>query len=83
MLHILLIEDSDGDALLIREAIRTSLVTARVTIALDGERALLLLRGGFKPDLIILDLNLPKSQRTVDIGATPDRCSIGGVYFFG
>jgi DNA-binding response OmpR family regulator len=61
LLHILLIEDNGGDALLVREAVRLSSVKADVTIASDGEQALRWLRSPFfTPDLIILDLSIPK-----------------------
>ena len=61
MLHILLIEDSPSDVLLIREAIRTSPIPADVMIAYDGAQALRLLgEFQFKPDFILLDLSLPK-----------------------
>jgi DNA-binding response OmpR family regulator len=61
VLHILLIEDNGADALLIREAIRLSSVQADATIASDGEEALRILNSPhFTPDLIILDLNIPK-----------------------
>lgn len=61
MLHILLIEDNGGDALLVREAVRLSSVQADVTIAADGEQGLRFLRSPyFSPDLIILDLRIPK-----------------------
>ena len=59
MFQILLVEDSPTDVRLIREAIRTSSIPAEVTIASDGERAISLL-GQFQPDLIILDLNIPR-----------------------
>jgi DNA-binding response OmpR family regulator len=61
MLHLLLIEDSPADVLAVREAIRTSPVKADLLIAYDGEQALrLLIELGFKPDLIFLDLSVPK-----------------------
>lgn len=61
MLHILLVEDNSGDVLMVREAIRTSSVPADVLIAYDGEQALRFLNElHFRPDLIILDLNVPK-----------------------
>jgi DNA-binding response OmpR family regulator len=61
LLHILIIEDNGSDALLIREAIRLSSVQADATIARDGEEALRILNSPhFTPDLIILDLNIPK-----------------------
>ena len=61
VLHVLLIEDNTGDVLMVREAIRTSPTKADVVIAYDGEQALrFLTEFKFKPDLIILDLNVPK-----------------------
>ena len=61
MLHILLVEDNAADVLLVREAIRNSNVKADVLIAYDGEQALrLLVELKFRPDLIVLDLNVPK-----------------------
>ena len=61
VLHILLVEDNGSDVLLIREAVRLSAVEADVTIAIDGEQALRLLNSPrFTPDLIVLDLSIPK-----------------------
>lgn len=61
MLHILLVEDNGGDVLLIREAVRNSRVKADVMIAYDGEQALRMLNEfKFRPDFVILDLNIPK-----------------------
>ena len=59
MRHVLLIEDNPADVLLVREAMRSAPIAADVWIAYDGEQALRLL-GECHPDLIILDLNLPK-----------------------
>ena len=59
--EVLLVEDSAGDALLIRQALIEALISVRLHIARDGEQALQMLGdGNFKPDLVILDLNLPK-----------------------
>jgi DNA-binding response OmpR family regulator len=61
MLHILLVEDNPAEVFMIREALRRSPIPTDVTIAFDGEQALkLLINLRFKPDFIILDLNLPK-----------------------
>src|SRR5436305_10101373 len=61
MVHILLIEDNPADVLMIREALRESPIPADVMIAYDGEQAIKLLEQmAFKPDFIILDLNIPK-----------------------
>ncbi len=58
---ILLVEDAPGDTLLIKEALETCAVPVALTVAEDGEKALTLLtEGEVKPDLVILDLNIPK-----------------------
>ena len=61
MFQVLIVEDNPSDVLLIREAIRTSNIPVDVTIAYDGNTALRMLAdAGPAPDLIILDLNLPR-----------------------
>ena len=60
MVHVLLVEDSDADALLIREALRRSPIPADLVIAWDGEQASDLLESAHSFNLIILDLNIPK-----------------------
>ena len=63
--EILLIEDNAGDVELTREALADSTVVSRMSVARDGESALAFLRreGPYaespRPDLILLDLNLP------------------------
>jgi CheY-like chemotaxis protein len=62
-LEVLVIEDNPGDVHLIREGLKRSCpgLGLDVRIAEDGERALqLLLHDGFHPDMILLDLSLPK-----------------------
>ncbi|HET6403670.1 MAG TPA: response regulator [Candidatus Thermoplasmatota archaeon] len=56
-LHILLVEDNPADADLVREAF-ASADTVRISVARTGEEALRLLAGP-KPDLVLLDLQLP------------------------
>ena len=71
MLHLLLIEDNPADVLMVREALRSSPTPADVMIAYDGEQALEMLGNfSFRPDFIILDLNIPK----VDGHAILARC---------
>lgn len=58
---ILLVEDSRVDAQLIAEALKDVGISHRLDIASDGEEALRNLRSReTKPDLVLLDLNLPK-----------------------
>jgi CheY-like chemotaxis protein len=60
--EVLLVEDNAGDALLVRQALLEALISVHLHIARDGEQALQILgERDFKPDLIILDLNLPNS----------------------
>jgi CheY-like chemotaxis protein len=65
---ILLVEDNAGDVRLTREALREADVSVELTAVPDGEQALAFLRGegphagAPTPDLILLDLNLPKKN---------------------
>ncbi len=67
-IDILLIEDNPGDVRLTKEALKRGKVLANLNVAMDGSEAMdyLLKRGKFaeaiRPDLIILDLNLPKKD---------------------
>ena len=79
-LRLLVVEDSPGDARLIREALREGAVPTQLTLVTDGEEALNVLhrRGAHakapRPDLMILDLNLPKisgKEVLADVKADP------------
>jgi two-component system, chemotaxis family, response regulator Rcp1 len=79
--EILLIEDSPGDVRLTQEALKEAKVLNNLTVATDGVEALEILRRQgphakvSRPDLILLDLNLPrKDGREVlkEIKADPD-----------
>lgn len=59
--HIFLIEDNAGDILLIRQTLDSLGLPIQVHVARDGDQALFMLaEGHFQPDLILLDLNLPR-----------------------
>ena len=66
--HILLVEDNTGDIRLTREALKEAKVRNRLDAVMDGEEAMAFLRkrGEYaraaKPDVIMLDLNLPKKD---------------------
>jgi CheY-like chemotaxis protein len=67
-MEILLVEDDLEDAGLTIEALRESLLPCRVSLVRDGEEALAFLRRQEhfarvpRPDLILLDLRLPKKD---------------------
>jgi chemotaxis family two-component system response regulator Rcp1 len=66
--EILLVEDNPGDVRLTVEALRDGKVRNHLSVAGDGEEALAFLRREGKhaeaprPDLILLDLNLPRKD---------------------
>ena len=68
VIDILLVEDSEGDARLSLEAMRDSKIRNKMHHVVDGEEAMAFLRKEGKyskvprPDLILLDLNLPKKD---------------------
>jgi len=67
-IEILLVEDNPGDADLAREALENSKILNTLSVVDDGEKALAFLHRNGKyaqaprPDLILLDLNLPKKN---------------------
>lgn len=67
-IEILLVEDDPGDVLLTQEAFKGAKVLNHLSVAEDGVEAMAFLRrqGKFAhapfPDLILLDLNLPKKD---------------------
>ena len=66
VVDVLLVEDDPGDALMIREAFEAHEMTHTLHHVVDGVEALAFLRregayaGSPRPDLVLLDLNLPR-----------------------
>jgi CheY-like chemotaxis protein len=66
VVRILIVEDNRGDALLVREALKESNLRFELTHISDGEKAFDYLRrrgehlNADRPQLVLLDLNLPK-----------------------
>ena len=84
-IEILLVEDNPGDVRLTIEALREAKVSNHLSVASDGVEALAFLRrqGQYaqarRPDLILLDLNLPKydgRQLLETIKSDPDLAHI-------
>ncbi len=67
-IKILLVEDNMPDVVLIKEAFRESKRNVQIVVAKDGQEAMDCLRGAghftgcFRPDIVLLDLNIPKKS---------------------
>jgi two-component system, chemotaxis family, response regulator Rcp1 len=67
-LGVLLVEDDPGDVMIAQEALKASSLTSKLTVVPDGVEALKYLRredeyqDAARPDLILLDLNLPRKS---------------------
>lgn len=67
---ILLVEDNEGDIILTKEALKEGRIKNQVWVAMDGQEALDLLNTAASlPDLILLDINLPKMSGLEVLGA--------------
>lgn len=66
MIEVLLVEDDPGDVLMTQEAFADHKVANNLTVVTDGEMAMSFLRregeytDAARPDLVLLDLNLPR-----------------------
>jgi CheY-like chemotaxis protein len=85
MIEVLLVEDDPGDVLMTREAFEEHKLRNRLTVVSDGAEALSYLRregehaGAVRPDLILLDLNLPRRdgrEVLAEIKNDDELCSI-------
>ncbi len=67
-IEVLLVEDNPGDALLTRIALEDSKISVHLNVVEDGVEAMAFLRKQEKytaaahPDIVLLDLNLPKKD---------------------
>jgi CheY-like chemotaxis protein len=77
---ILLAEDNAGDVFLVRRALAQYDVLHELLLAKDGEEALRLLdEGTRRPDLLLLDLNLPRlegSQILAQVKSKPETAKV-------
>jgi len=67
-INILLVEDNPGDIRLTKEVLKDGKIRNNLNVTTDGEEALLYLKkegqyaNAITPDIILLDLNLPKKD---------------------
>jgi CheY-like chemotaxis protein len=68
LISVLLVEDDPGDVLLVREAFQDNKVGNLLSVVNDGVEAMQYVRGegpyanAVRPDLILLDLNMPRKN---------------------
>ena len=66
--EILLVEDNEGDVFLTKKAFEKAKIANNIYVARDGEQALAMLNGEEgqedmpRPDIVLLDINLPKKD---------------------
>jgi len=67
-IHILLVEDNEGDILLTTEAFENSKFFNEISVMRDGQAAIdffgTIMPEEATPDLVLLDINLPKKMDT-------------------
>jgi len=84
-IEVLLVEDDAGDVLLIREAFDDNKVANRLHVVSDGVEALQFMRreGQFadapRPDLVLLDLNLPRKDGWDVLKEVKDDCTLRSI----
>lgn len=67
-IHILLVEDNEGDIMLTQEAFEEAKIVTNISVVRDGKEAMDFLNKEGKytdadlPDLLLLDINLPKKS---------------------
>jgi CheY-like chemotaxis protein len=68
LVSVLLVEDDPGDVMLVREAFAEDKVGNKLSVVGDGVEAMQFIRGegdyaaSERPDLVLLDLNLPRKS---------------------
>lgn len=84
-INILLVEDNPGDVRLTQEVLKDGRICNNLSVVMDGEEALTFLKktgqyvNAVRPDIILLDLNLPKKdgrQVLAEIKVDPELMSI-------
>ena len=67
-IHILLVEDNEGDIMLTKEALEDAKISIHLSVVTDGKEAMdfLAKQGEYAnadlPDILLLDVNLPKKN---------------------
>lgn len=77
--RIMLVEDEPGDAFLLQKALKARQLAHELLCYEDGEQAMEALSAGLVPDLILVDLNLPRRDGFDVLRSIRARPSLVGV----
>lgn len=73
--HLLIVDDDPADVDLLKDYLQDADFDTKTDVAVDGVEGLKVLREGLRPDLVILDLNMPRKnglQTLKELRADPD-----------
>jgi CheY-like chemotaxis protein len=82
--RVLIVDDDDSDIMLIIEALAAHRLASEPSVVRDGVEALEYLRAGPRPDVMVLDLNMPRmgGHEVLDVvKQDPDLATIPVVVF--
>jgi len=77
--RIMIVEDDPGDVYLLEKALRSRQISYELTCFEDGEDAIHGLDAGLVPDLILVDLNMPRRDGVDVLRAIRSRPALVGV----
>jgi chemotaxis family two-component system response regulator Rcp1 len=84
-MRVLIVEDNKADARLVRALLEETGMPTQITLVGDGEKAIQVMESaakgnGHAPDLVLLDINLPKKNGHEVLASIRDSASIANTF---